>query len=490
MYTESTAPAASLLSARKRGQTPFRLRPPFGPNRGGAWPSNPPVASPGIPVLVALLVGLAPSVRGQTISVEPRDGLIDERFEVRVTGLLPHAPLVIRASMNDADGNVWQSWAGFRADDRGAVDLSAQRPLHGTYAAIDPMGLVWSMDRPGSDQGRTRFIRRGTDPRTVTFTVESDGKDVATTVAVRRFVRPGVKIVEVRDHGLVGRYFMPDGEGPFPGILVLGGSEGGLESEDVAALLSSHGYAALALAYFDAEGLPKSLEEIPLEYFKRGIDRILSDRRVRNNGIALVGTSKGAEASLLLGAHYREVRAVVGWAPSAVVWSCLCSMGRSSTGRSSWSFAGKPVPFVPEGTDPTYRPPKGFPIRPAVNYLYRLGNEEDVAKATIPVERINGPMLLISGGDDQLWPSALMANRVMDRLKKRGHPFADRHLSYGSAGHLIGKAYLPAGSTLVAGARLETGGTPEANARAQADSWPKVIEFLRSSLHGVGPRSE
>ena len=97
----------------------------------------------------------------------------------------------------------------------------------------------------------------------------------------------------------------------------------------------------------------------------------------------------------------------------------------------------------------------------------------------IPVERINGPVLLISGGADQLWPSALMASRVMDRLKRRGHPFADRHLSYESAGHLIGKAYLPTGSTLVAGGRLETGGTPEANARAQADSWPRVLEFLR-----------
>jgi dienelactone hydrolase len=430
-------------------------------------------------VLAALLVGLAPSVYGQRISIEPRDGMIDERFEqVRVTGLTPRASLIVRASMNDSDGNLWQSRAGFRADDRGAVDLSAQRPVHGTYDAIDAMGLVWSMDRPDSDHGRARFIRKGIDPLTVTFTVESDGRTVATTAAVRRFVRPGVKIVEVRDRGLVGRLFTPDGEGQFPGVLVLGGSEGGLESEDVAALLSSHRYAALALAYFDAEGLPKSLEEIPLEYFKRGIDRILSDPRVRRNGIALVGTSKGAEASLLLGAHYREVRAVVGWVPSGVVWSCLCS----TLGRSSWSLGRRPVPFVPEGTDPIYRPPKGSPIRPAVNYLYRLGKEEDVAKAAIPVERINGPVLLISAGDDQLWPSALMANRVMDRLKKRDHPFADRHLFYESAGHLIGKAYLPAGSTLIAGGRLETGGTPEANARAQADSWPRVFEFLRSSF--------
>jgi len=56
------------------------------------------------------------------------------------------------------------------------------------------------------------------------------------------------------------------------------------------------------------------------------------------------------------------------------------------------------------------------------------------------------------------------------------------HLSYAGAGHLIGKAYLPAGSTRVAGGRLETGGTPQANAAAQADAWPQVLRFLEAAL--------
>ena len=128
-----------------------------------------------LPVVTAVLFGLTFHVRGQTILVEPGDGMMDARFEVRVGGLVPRAPVIVRASMNDADGNLWQSWAGFRADDQGALDLSAHRPVHGTYGAPDPMGLIWSMDRAGSDHGRTRFARRGVEPLTVTFTVESDG---------------------------------------------------------------------------------------------------------------------------------------------------------------------------------------------------------------------------------------------------------------------------------------------------------------------------
>ncbi len=37
--------------------------------------------------------------------------------------------------------------------------------------------------------------------------------------------------------------------------------------EHAAALLASHGYAALALAYFGVEDVPKDLINIPLEYF-------------------------------------------------------------------------------------------------------------------------------------------------------------------------------------------------------------------------------
>src|SRR5262249_39300304 len=163
-----------------------------------------------------------------------------------------------------------------------------------------------------------------------------------------RFMSPQGKMTDVRESGLVGTLFTPPGEGPFPGIIVLGGSEGGLNSEDVAALLSSHGYTVLALAYFGAEGLPDSLKEIPIEYFKRAIDLMLSRPFVRRGGVALVGTSKGAEAALLVGTHYREVRAVVGYVPSGVAWSCICE----ATDKSSWSFEGEPVAFIPQGTDP------------------------------------------------------------------------------------------------------------------------------------------
>lgn len=258
-------------------------------------------------------------------------------------------------------------------------------------------------------------------------------------------------------------------------MIVLGGSDGGLSSEDVAAMLANHGYAALALAYFGAEGLPQSLEEIPLEYFKKAIDFLQTKDFVRKNGVAILGTSKGAEAALLVASKYKEVRAVVAYAPSAVAWSCICNMRE----KSSWSLAGKSVLAIPFATSPTYLPPQGFPISPKENYQYRLEKATTLNEAMIQVERINGAILLISGADDQLWMSADFGEMIIKRLKKNKFRFPHQHLIYKSAGHLIGKAFLPSGSTLIANGRLQTGGTSEGNAAAQKDAWEKVLKFLQ-----------
>jgi dienelactone hydrolase len=115
--------------------------------------------------------------------------------------------------------------------------------------------------------------------------------------------------------------------------------------------------------------------------------------------------------------------------------------------------------------------------------LYRpaLNDKEGVERALMPVEKVNGPVLLVSGRDDALWPSTQMADEVIQRLKKFHHPHRSEHLAYDGDGHGIRKAYLPAAGT-VSNRVLVLDGSEEANAKAQADSWPKVLDFLRKSL--------
>lgn len=60
--------------------------------------------------------------------------------------------------------------------------------------------------------------------------------------------------------------FIFAGGGPFPGVIDMFGTAGGLTLYR-AALLASRGFAALALAFFNFDDLPPNLE-LHLEYFR------------------------------------------------------------------------------------------------------------------------------------------------------------------------------------------------------------------------------
>jgi pimeloyl-ACP methyl ester carboxylesterase len=164
----------------------------------------------------------------------------------------------------------------------------------------------------------------------------------------------------------------------------------------------------------------------------------------------------------------------------------LGGFGKTPQVRSAWSYQGSPVPFVtPSGT----RVNADLALVGTPGFLAGLRNPA-VERATIAVERINGPVLLASGQDDQLWPSTEFSDRVMERLRAYGHAFADRHLSYPEAGHDVGRgvpnlALVDLTTTNPTnGARYAHGGTLAGTARALEDSWPRVLQFLHDALDG------
>ncbi|HZY56697.1 MAG TPA: acyl-CoA thioester hydrolase/BAAT C-terminal domain-containing protein [Rubrobacteraceae bacterium] len=292
----------------------------------------------------------------------------------------------------------------------------------------------------------------------------------------------------IEKEGLVGTLFCPSAPGPRPTVIVLGGSGGGLK-EGGAAALASEGFTALALAYFGIDPLPPELVEIPLEYFSEAIAWLKDQPAVDPDRIAVMGNSKGAELALLLGAMYPEdIRAVVGYAPSAVVWQSPSFDFRSiRQPRSSWSLGGDPVPFV------RFAPPRfkdvigmigllvGRPMAFRPFYERSLDDGDAVSAASIAVERIEGPVLLISGTNDQVWPSTPLSEMVIERLEEHDHPFRHEHLRYEGAGHLMVPG-LQTGMNMESLGRVKLGGSSEANEFASADSWPKVLDFLEDYL--------
>jgi len=416
-----------------------------------------------------------------TIRVAPDRALVDEVISVSITGLSQGQAATVKATLTDNHGIAWRSEAEFIADRKGVVDLSKHAPARGSYTGVDPMGLFWSMNiQPGQPESHApaqTFLA----PTTMKFELEVDGKTVNSAMLTRLYVAPGVKSLEARDAGLVAKLYEPEKGGPHPGILVLGGSEGGIRSAEAnAALLASHGYAALAVAYFGMEGLPQRLVGVPLDYLKKAIDWMGARETIDRQRLAVFGGSKGGELALLLASRFAVLKTVVAYVPSHVVWQGIGGDG------SSWTYQGQPVPYVPYKSVPGSRG-ADQPISYMPLYLASLDDKEAVAKATIPVEKINGPVLVISGKDDQLWPSSIMADLVVARLKENRHPYKFEHLAYESAGHAILTTYGPK-TRSTGSAQMNLGGQPAANARAQADSWPKALAFLKDGLRNAGAR--
>jgi dienelactone hydrolase len=293
----------------------------------------------------------------------------------------------------------------------------------------------------------------------------------------------------IKEEGLVGTLFYPSTPGPHPAVVALGGMGGGLK-EGGAEVLASEGFAALALAYLGVAPLPHEQVEIPLEYFERAIAWLKAQPAIDANRIAIVGNSKGAELALLLGATYpEEIRAVVGYAPSSIVWQGIPFDRELYYGgpRSSWSLRGEPIPFaslalpnILELASVSGSFFNGIPIVGRHFYERALLDRKAVAAASIAVEKIDGPVLVVSGTDDQMWPSTRFSEMVIERLKAHNHPFSYEHLCYEGAGHLI---TLPRYEPDMGGiGRYELGGSREANDFANADSWPKVLSFLENYL--------
>lgn len=289
-------------------------------------------------------------------------------------------------------------------------------------------------------------------------------------------VDPGSSGRRIEEAGLFGNYFPAGGPGPHPAVLVLGGSEGGLgtASQTTAVILQQEGFAVFQLAYFGVPGTPDTLEEIPLEMFDRALDWLGRQPAVDPARLAVVGASKGAEAALLIASRRPDLRAVVAAMPTNVVWNGVDWSNGGQSRRSSWTANGAPLAAMPfaawnaaEGVISVYRSVED----PALAL--------EAARAAIPIEQAEAPVLLVCGEAETMWPACPMARAIEARSQAGAGPPITT-LAYEDAGHfLFGPPIAPDSPFYdrLAG----YGGTIEGNAAARIDSWPRVVSFLKEA---------
>jgi dienelactone hydrolase len=392
-----------------------------------------------------------------SISVDRPVALVDTPLRIRVLGLRPHRRVKVLARTRDGIGRAWSSWASFRADRNGRVDLGRARALGGSYRGTAAMGLFWSM------LPRKAGLTEPFPPpavEAVTLSVQVNRRVLRRRRVVRKLIAPGVLVRDQRPAavGFYGELFLPVHTARRrPGVLLFGGSDGGLTTAQEAALLASRGYTSLALAYFRAPGLPRSLSEIPLDYFAAALRFLRDQPGVDPAHLVVQGTSRGSEAALLLGVHYPDlVHAVIALVPSNVA---ICSFPGCT--RSAWLLDGAPVPYTRQFNEP---------------------HPTDEPRAVIPVERIQGPIFLACGGADTVWVSCSYARAITARRRAHRTPHRSVLAAFPDAGHEVGYPvpYLPGRFAVTEGL------TPDANPRAQARLWPRLLAFL--GMVGAGGR--
>jgi hypothetical protein len=246
------------------------------------------------------------------------------------------------------------------------------------------------------------------------------------------------------------------------GVLVLAGSSGRVD-EQRARVICGLGCVTESIRWFGGVGQHAGPWEIPLETFFARIDAL--EREC--DRVWVVGTSFGAEAALLCGAYSEQVDGVIAFAPTDVVWAGYDDSGIET---SHWTRDGRILPYVPldwsahvDETPPRYRP------------LYEASREwfaERVPAASIPVERI-GHLLLVAGGDDQVWPSVAQAQRISARRAARG--LATTAITDPEAGH---RTVLPGEEVVSGGMAVRRGGTESADRRLGRRAWDAMAGLL------------
>jgi len=266
---------------------------------------------------------------------------------------------------------------------------------------------------------------------------------------------------DVTEAGLVGTLFLPVEPTGLPGVVCLTGAMGGLW-EAPARALAMDGFPALALATHNYQGRPPTLRLLPVEYVVTAVAWLRHRAAPHADLVAVRGWSRGGELALLAASLTPAINAVIGYAPR-------CYVAREQNKQNNFADPSAAAAFTWLG-----QPVDGVPLPEAMRVDRNKPSFEELHG--IAVERIAGPIMLVSGQADvgiAGTTAEFSCAQAMRRLDLFKSPHRHVHYSYPDAGHSI------AGPPPFTGP-AEEGGTTAGDAAAISDSWPRALEFLRA----------
>ncbi|XP_072195145.1 acyl-coenzyme A thioesterase 5-like [Excalfactoria chinensis] len=442
-----------------------------------SWPGLAPQplqrgSPPQIPVLPTAR-GLA-STATATIRFSPSTrSLFDEPLGIAVQGLGPRQQVTLRASLRDEAGELFEAHARYQAADDGELDLARCPALPGgSFSGLEPTGLLWAL------QPRKAFWRLVKKDVQTPFRLQLEvleghgdgpGRLLAQAEHERAFLRDGVRRVPVREGRIRATLFLPPGPAPFPGVINIDGLGGGL-CEHRASLLANHGFATLALAYYQYEDLIQEPTKLHLEYFEEAVNYMLQHTQVKGPGIGLLGYSKGGDLSLAMAAFLKNITAV------ATI--------NGPVGNSAFPLCYKDKTIPPLSCDENRAKVYYNNITDYSDVISDPFNAAD-KQSMIPIEKAEAHLLLIAGQDDRIVNSKHHATEACKYLQARGKENV-QILIYPGAGHCIDppfSPFYPIGNHPVYHKKAVLGGELTAYSKAQVHAWLQIQAFFHKHLN-------
>ena len=374
---------------------------------------------------------------------------MDSPDGVLLTGAPPGGRVVVEASL-ELGGQEWSCSGQYVVDRDGEVDTALDTSSGGSYGGTDPFGLFWSAEVSGL------FDWDVLHPMHVGLRATCDELTVETAYA-RPVLADDVTEYVVAEPGVAGRLFLPARASR--GVIVLGGSVGGPGLPATGALLAGHGVPTLSLAYWGHPGTPDVLRDIDVEVVGRAADWLRAQEGVDDVPPCVIGASRGGELALLAASLMPErIGPVASLVGSGVPWGAWGE--GTDVLETAWRFDGEPVVQMAEDLDH----PNAC-----------IDDAEMVAAAEIAVERATGPVLLLSGEADAMWPATRLSRIAEARAQREGAAARVTHVAYPDAGHFC---TTPPGFPLMSEDVVRNGGSRPGNRAARLDSWRRLLDHV------------
>ncbi|VDM82038.1 unnamed protein product, partial [Strongylus vulgaris] len=240
-----------------------------------------------------------------SLHVDKPDTMQGERLDIRATNLVPNGIYKLVLRLKHKYGT-HMSFAVFKADSAGEIHLPTAKPLRGTYNEADAMGLFMSI-QPCEDFPYGGYLRC-TPPLPFIYNLillNSSDRELAVVPIKKHWMHPKLERTEIEEDGFCATLFKPPGNGPFPTVIDISGTGGGLH-EHKGSMLASEGFVVLCVAFFQYKNLVTTLEEVEIEYFKKPIDW-LKRQPYTNGRLGIQGVSFGGTIVNLLASRFPEV---------------------------------------------------------------------------------------------------------------------------------------------------------------------------------------